>query len=123
MLKNHPAAKAAPLLGKEGNWGESFMEKNNRKEIFGWMVYDWANSAFFTTTIGVLLGPFMLGLAEKALGPDGIIFDLGIFKVTPKGFPAFCTAISVISMVMFLPVLGAIADYTNLKKKMMAVFC
>ncbi|MCC7309034.1 MAG: MFS transporter [Acidobacteria bacterium] len=99
------------------------MEKNNRKEIFGWMVYDWANSAFFTTTIGVLLGPFMLGLAEKALGPDGIIFDLGIFQVTPKGFPAFCTAVSVVSMVIFLPVLGAIADYTHLKKKLMALFC
>lgn len=99
------------------------ISKNNRKEIFGWMVYDWANSAFFTTTIGVLLGPFMLGLAEKALGPDGIIFDLGIFQVTPKGFPAFCTAISVVSMVIFLPVLGAIADYTHLKKKLMAVFC
>ena len=99
------------------------ISKNNRKEIFGWMVYDWANSAFFTTTIGVLLGPFLLGLAEKALGPDGIIFDLGIFQVTPKGFPAFCTAISVVSMVIFLPVLGAIADYTHLKKKLMAVFC
>ena len=97
--------------------------KNDRKEIFGWMVYDWANSAFFTTTVGVLIGPYLLGLAEKAVGPDGVILDLFFFKVTPKGLPAFCTAISVVSMVAFLPVLGAIADYTHLKKSMMAVFC
>jgi MFS transporter, UMF1 family len=97
--------------------------KNDRKEIFGWMLYDWANSAFFTTIVGVLIGPYLLGLAEAAVGADGVILDLGLFRVTPKGFPAFCTAISVISMVIFLPLLGAIADYTHLKKSMMAAFC
>jgi UMF1 family MFS transporter len=99
------------------------MKKNDQKEIFGWVTYDWANSAFFTTVVGVLVGPFLLGLAQKAVGEDGVIIDLYIFQVTPKGLPAFCTAISVISMVVFLPVLGAIADYTRLKKSMMAVFC
>lgn len=97
--------------------------KNDRKEIFGWMLYDWANSAFFTTVVGVLIGPYLLGLAQNAVGEDGVILDLFLFKVTPKGLPAFCTAISVISMVIFLPVLGAIADYTRLKKVLMAIFC
>ena len=87
------------------------------------MTYDWANSAFFTVVVGVLIGPYLLGLAEAAVGADGVVIDLVAFKITPKGLPAFCTAISVISMVIFLPVLGAIADYTNLKKVMMAVFC
>lgn len=96
--------------------------KNDRREVFGWMLYDWANSAFFTTIVGVLLGPYLLALAEKAVGPDGLILDLVIFKVTPKGLPAFCTAISVVSMVLFLPILGAIADYTHLKKSLMAIF-
>jgi len=97
--------------------------KNDRKEIVGWMTYDWANSAFFTVVVGVLIGPYLLGLAEAAVGADGVVIDLIAFKITPKGLPAFCTAISVIAMVVFLPVLGAIADYTNLKKVMMAVFC
>ena len=87
------------------------------------MVYDWANSAFFTVVIGVLVGPYLLSLAQAAVGEDGVVLDLFLFKVTPKGLPAFCTAISVLSMVLFLPVLGAIADYTNLKKRMMATFC
>ena len=97
--------------------------KNDRKEIFGWMMYDWANSAFFTTIIGVLIGPYLLNLAQTAVGENGVILDLFLFQVTPKGLPAFCTAVSVISLVVFLPILGAIADYTHLKKRLMAVFC
>lgn len=99
------------------------MQKNDRREIFGWMMYDWANSAFFTTVVGVLIGPYLLSLAQKAVGEDGVILDLFVFQITPKGLPAFCTAISVIAMVAFLPVLGAIADYTHLKKTLMALFC
>lgn len=98
-------------------------QMNNRREIIGWMTYDWANSAFFTVVVGVLVGPYLLSLAERAVGSDGVVLDLFVFQVTPKGLPAFCTAVSVISMVAMLPVLGAIADYTHLKKSMMAVFC
>ena len=99
------------------------ISRNDRREIVGWMLYDWANSAFFTVVIGVLIGPYLLGLAEKAVGENGVVLDLLLFKVTPKGLPSFCTALSVIAMVIFLPVLGAIADYTHLKKSLMAVFC
>lgn len=112
------------------------LPKNDRREIFGWMMYDWANSAFFTTIIGVLIGPYLLSLAQKATCAgvdealranhpcqDAVILDLFFFAVTPKGLPAFCTAVSVISLVAFLPILGAIADYTHLKKRLMAIFC
>ncbi len=110
--------------------------KNDRKEIFGWMMYDWANSAFYTTVVAVLLGPYLIALAENALCQgvpetslqnhpclNGVLFDLFFFNVTAKGFPAFCIAVSVVSMVVFLPLLGAIADYTHLKKRLMAIFC
>jgi UMF1 family MFS transporter len=97
--------------------------KNDRKEIFGWMLYDWANSAFFTTVIGVLIGPYLLSLAQKTVGEDGVVFDLYFFNVTAKGLFSFCTAVSTISLVLFLPILGAIADYTHLKKRLMSIFC
>ena len=87
------------------------------------MLYDWANSAFFTVVVGVLVGPYIFSLAEKAVGADGVILDLWLFNVTAKGLFSFCTAISVVSMVVILPVLGAIADYTHLKKALMAAFC
>lgn len=86
-------------------------------------MYDWANSAFYTTVIAVMLGPYLVSLAEQAVGKDGTILDLYFFRVTTGGYFAFCVAISVVSMVVFLPILGAIADYTHLKKRLMAIFC
>jgi len=102
---------------------ETTIKPNQRREIFGWMLYDWANSAFYTTVISVMLGPYLISIAESSVGKEGLIFDLGLFRVTTGGFPAFCLAISVVSMVVFLPFLGAVADYTHLKKQLMAVFC
>ncbi|HRH46695.1 MAG TPA: MFS transporter [Pyrinomonadaceae bacterium] len=102
---------------------ENNIIKNDRKEIFGWMLYDWANSAYFTTVIGVLIGPYLLSLAQKAVGEDGVVLDLFFFNVTAKGLFSFCTAVSTISLVVFLPILGSIADYTHLKKRLMSVFC
>lgn len=102
---------------------ENKIAKNDRQEIFGWMLYDWANSAFFTAVIGVLIGPYLLSLAQTAVGEDGVVFDLYFFNVTAKGLFSFCTAVSTVSLVIFLPILGAIADYTHLKKRLMAIFC
>lgn len=87
------------------------------------MAYDWANSAFYTSVIAVMLGPYLISLAEQAVGKEGLILDLYLFQVTSGGYFAFCIAISVVSMVVFLPLLGAVADYTHLKKTLMAIFC
>jgi MFS transporter, UMF1 family len=97
--------------------------KNQPREIFGWIAYDWANSAFYTTVIAVMLGPYLISLAEQAVGKEGLILDLYFFNVTSGGYFAFCIAVSVVSMVVVLPFLGAIADYTHLKKAFMAIFC
>ena len=32
---------------------------NDKREIFGWAMYDWANSAFSTTVGTVFLGPYL----------------------------------------------------------------
>lgn len=99
---------------------------NDRREIFGWIMYDWANSAFYTTVVSTLLGPYLTLLAQRHVGENGKIFDLGLgawSAVTAKSFFTQCVAIAVGSQVFMLPVLGAIADYTHLKKRLMAVFC
>jgi UMF1 family MFS transporter len=98
------------------------IQKNDKRQIFGWMTYDWANSAFYTTIISVLISPFLISLASEAVGEDGVVLDLYLYKVTAKGLPSFCLALSVLLIVLLLPILGAIADYTHLKKRMMAFF-
>lgn len=44
---------------------------NDRKEIFGWAMYDWANSAFSTTVGTVFLGPYVASLARSAAEAAG----------------------------------------------------
>jgi UMF1 family MFS transporter len=97
---------------------------NDRREIFGWMMYDWANSAFYTTVVGAMLGPYLTALAQSSVGANGIVLSFGrLGAVTAKSFFPFCVSVAVFSQVFLLPILGAIADYSDLKKRLMAVFC
>lgn len=96
---------------------------NDKREIFGWGMYDWANSAFSTTVVTVFLGPYVSSLARAAaerLGTPTVSL-LGI-PIAPDSFFAYCVSISVGMQVLFLPILGAIADYSNLRKPMMRLF-
>lgn len=97
---------------------------NDRREIFGWKMYDWANSAFTTTIVGALFGPYITRLAQDAVGENGVVLSLGFLgAVTAKSLSTFCVSLAVGLQVFLLPVLGAIADYSNLKKRLMAIFC
>ena len=98
--------------------------KNDRREVFGWLMYDWANSAFYTTVISVLLGPYLTALAQADVGDNGTVFSFGALgAVTAKSLFHFCLTISVALQVILLPILGAVSDYSNLKKRLMAFFC
>ena len=96
---------------------------NDRREIFGWGMYDWANSAFSTTVGTVFLGPYVAALAATAAQayPDGNARFLGL-PVAPDSFLPYCISFSVLLQVLFLPILGAIADYSHLRKRMMQIF-
>ena len=69
---------------------------NDKREIFGWAMYDWANSAFSTTVGTVFLGPYVASLAEQAAEafPDGMARLLGV-PIAPDSFFPYCVSISV----------------------------
>ena len=96
---------------------------NDKKEIFGWAMYDWANSAFSTTVGTVFLGPYVAALARTAAEAAGTttVQFLGI-PVAPDSFLPYCISFSVGMQVLFLPILGAIADYSHMRKPMMRLF-
>jgi UMF1 family MFS transporter len=94
---------------------------NDRREIFGWTMYDWANSAFSTTVVTVFMGPYLTGLAEAAAGPDGVLRVFGL-PIQYNSFFTYCISLSVLLQVFFLPILGAIADYSHLRKPMLQFF-
>jgi MFS transporter, UMF1 family len=91
---------------------------DDKREIRGWTMYDWANSAFSTTVVTALLGPYVLALAESSANP------LRIFGVAiePAAIFPFAASLSVALQLFMLPLLGTIADYTHLKKRMMLTF-
>ena len=100
------------------------LKKNDRREIFGWLTYDWANSAFYTTVVSVLLGPYLTSLAQAHVGENGVIYDFGsLGALTAKNLFSLSITVSVFCQILFLPALGAIADYSNLRKRLMAFFC
>jgi MFS transporter, UMF1 family len=96
---------------------------NDRREIFGWAMYDWANSAFSTTVGTVFLAPYVAALARSAAQTAGTSTAsfFGI-PVAPDSFLPYCISFSVGMQVFVLPILGAIADYSHLRKQMMQVF-
>lgn len=108
MLKEEPATAAA---------------KNDRREVFGWIVYDWANSGFYTTVVAALFGDYVTRLAQAAVGENGVIFSLGPLLVTAKSLAPFTVGVSVFLQVFLLPILGALGDYSALKKRLMIFFC
>ena len=102
----------------------STSDKNDTRELFGWKMYDWANSAFSTTVAGALFGPYLTRLAQAAVGENGVVLNLGALgEVTAKSLPTLCVSLSVGAQVFMLPILGALGDYSNLKKRLMALFC
>jgi MFS transporter, UMF1 family len=96
---------------------------NDRRETRGWAMYDWANSAFSTTVGTVFLGPYVAALARAAAAQAGTstIPFCGV-PVAPDSFLPYCISFSVGLQVLFLPVLGAIADSSRRRKQMMQLF-
>src|SRR5690606_33005756 len=73
---------------------------------------------FSTTVVTALLGPYIQALAEAATEP----FRLFGTAIEPGAIYPAAVSLSVILQVFFLPLLGTIADYTHLKKRMLLAF-
>ena len=91
--------------------------RNDPRTLFGWCMYDWANSAYATT---VLVGLLPYYFINSVVGPDG----LAIGGATFSGFSLWGFAIGLAAFLTFLsaPVLGAIADFSAAKKRFLLFF-
>lgn len=92
-----------------------------RREQRGWYFYDWANSAFSTTVVTVIGGPYLTAVTRSAAGADGFVNPLGI-PVSAGSFFPYVISLSVFLQVILLPVVGAIADRSRRKKELLALF-
>lgn len=91
-----------------------------RRAVSGFTLYDVANSAFVTTVVTALGGPFLNALAVEAARPDGRV---GLLLLAPRAESLFAYAVSlsVLLQVLALPVLGALADRPTAKRRLLVV--
>jgi len=94
---------------------------SSKKERISWYFFDWANSAFYTTVITVFLGPYLKAITYNAADLNGFVTVFGI-PIYYKSFFFYVLALSFIVQFLLLPILGAIADYTNKKKFLLGIF-
>ncbi|OQY42328.1 MAG: MFS transporter [Desulfobacteraceae bacterium 4572_87] len=87
------------------------MKRDGKKAIFGWAMYDWANSAFATT---VMAGFFPIFFKQYwSLGADATVSTARL---------GLGNSIAGVVVAMAAPVLGAIADKGSTRKKFLLFF-
>jgi UMF1 family MFS transporter len=91
--------------------------KNDRKTIFGWCMYDWANSAFATTVLAALLPAYFAG---DIVGPEGVMIGGTIYSATTLW--GFIVGLAALIIFLTAPVLGAISDFSAAKKRFLLTF-
>ena len=81
------------------------------KTAFSWALYDWANSAYATVILAGFFPLFFKEYWSNTTDVSTSTFQLGLTN-----------AIASTVIVILAPVLGAIADAGNLKKRLLLIF-
>ena len=85
--------------------------KQKSKLVWGWAMYDWANSAFATT---VMAGFFPIFFKQY--------WSIGVDVNQSTAMLGFGNSIASLLVALMAPLLGAIADRGSFKKKFMIFF-
>lgn len=99
------AAASAPLPS-------SLSEKEYKRRIRAWALYDWANSAFATTILAAVLPAYYSSVAGANL-PSA---------ATATQYWSVTLSLSVFIVALLSPVLGTISDIMRGKKKFLSIF-
>jgi len=83
----------------------------NKKVVFSWALYDWANSAFATTVMAGFFPVFYKQYWAVGVASTDSTFQLGIGN-----------AVSSLVIVFLAPILGAVADAGHYKKIFLVAF-
>ena len=102
------------------------MSTGDRDEQRAWAWYDWANSAFVTTTGTVLFAPYLTSVAERAAcgSADDCGRDLSVLglPVSPGSLVFYVITFTTVLSALVLPVVGAVADRSASKRRLLGRF-
>jgi UMF1 family MFS transporter len=85
--------------------------KSEKKAVWGWVMYDWANSAFATT---VMAGFFPI--FYKQFWSYGVDVNMSTAQL------GFGNSLGSLFVALMAPILGAVADKGSVKKKFLLLF-
>lgn len=86
--------------------------RNDKRTIFGWAMYDWANSAYITI-FGAVIGAFFAGT---------IMTEDTYWGLSSEALFSIFIGLGSIVLLLAMPILGAVADYTNAKRRFLRNF-
>jgi MFS transporter, UMF1 family len=86
-------------------------EYSHQRAIQGWVMYDWANSAFATTIMAAVLPVYYASVAATNL-PENLRTSAW----------AYTTTIALVMVAVLGPILGTMADFQGSKKKFLSFF-
>ncbi len=86
-------------------------ERQHKRAINAWTMYDWGNSAFATTIMAAVLPVYYSSVAAGNLAPN-----------IATAYWGFTSSISALIAAIISPILGAVADFRGSKKKFLAIF-
>jgi len=84
---------------------------SRKKAIWGWAMYDWANSAFMTTVVSGFFPVFFKLYWNQGVDPNTSTLRLG-----------WANSIASLMIAMMAPILGAAADRGSRKKRFLVFF-
>jgi UMF1 family MFS transporter len=87
-------------------------DRDHRRAVRAWCLYDWANSAFATTVMAAMYPPFFRTLAVNA----------GISEVRATALWGYTSSLALALVCVVAPLLGAIADHAGARKRFLATF-
>ena len=96
-------------------------EKNQKKVLNAWCMYDWANSVHNLVITTVIFPMYFLSTAVNSQGGPEIQF-LG-FEIKNSVLYAYTISFATLLLVIVNPILTAIADYSGRRKFFMKLFC
>ena len=111
-------------MASEGVVEKAQIEKNDKKTVNAWCMYDWANSVYSLTITTAVFPAYFLSVTKTKL-PDGSQSDLtNFFSLQLENSVLYSYTLSIAFLISaFLgPLLGGIADYSGKKKQFMKFF-
>jgi len=96
-----------------------FLDQQAGKAVFGWCLYDWANSAFATVILAAVLPVYFVSLVPEG-GASFPFFSAHLFSAASLW--GYSVSASMVILAFAAPVLGAVADRNAWHKRLMLIF-